>query len=214
VVVFSAAMAEEGVVGGVSNSPPPLPYTMNCAGGLGVSTPSSWEAIWMQAAPGVGRVPLQFTCPTPHTGVIVREGAGGGREEVGVSVVPPQHVTLVVSPVLGGKGKAMNRAPPRAGQLTLTVVSLVTGERGEVGKRGTRTPNTPTMSPAEGEGVAHRPGTFKQERGGGVMVGVMVGVGELVGVGEAVPQSTARVTLVENPVPGGQGKGLVVLAGQ
>ena len=114
-------------------------------------------------------------------------------------------------------------------------------------KRGEATcsaPPGPLGGPREVKGVAQRPGTVRQERGGGVVVVVSVavgvpvlvtedvgvavnvedvvlvreGVGERDGVGEgegvAVPQPAALPTPSAKPVLGGQGSGSVLLAGQ
>ncbi len=126
----------------------------------------------------------------------------------------------MLSPVAGGRGKVMLRVDVSVGQDTRAVVVEKAVVEDREGGRARGAPRGVRGGPGKGEGDWHLPGRVRQERGGGVVVVVEEGVGEVevvgvrVGVGEAVPQPAAVATPGENPVPGGQGRGSVVLEGQ
>ena len=152
-----------------------------------------------------------------------------------------RHVTLTLSPVEGGRGSTTLSVALMAGKEVSSVVAAAEAKRGEA---TCSAPPGPLGGPREVKGVAQRPGTVRQERGGGVVVVVRVavgvtvpvregvgvavkvedvvlvseGVGERDGVGEgegvAVPQPAALPTPSAKPVLGGQGSGSVLPAGQ
>lgn len=142
---------------------------------------------------------------------------------------------LVLSPEEGGRGSTTLSVLPMAGKEVSSVVAAAGAKRAE---ETCNSPPGPLGGPREVSGVAQRPGTVRQERGGGVVVVVSVGVGvregvgvavpvkvgvgvregvqvgERVGVGLAVPQPLALPTPWAKPVLKGQGRGRVELSGQ